>query len=90
MKVLIELLELTAFLLPLGVIPLGSSLCDFCVRSFQTLSELFFFFYFFFPQTRSGYQPGLDSAGLEKPDWVQGWTGLDLETGVGPVGLDLT
>lgn len=54
------------------------------------LSLSFFFLSFCFSQTRSGYQPELYSVGLEKPDWVQGWTGLVLETGVGPGGLDLT
>ena len=88
-KVPVEPLGLTAFLRPLGVILLGSCLYDFCVRSFQTFSELFFLS-FCFPQTRSGYQPELYSVGLEKPDWVQGWTGLVLGTRVGPGELDLT
>ena len=101
-KVLIELLELTAFLLPLGVIPLGSSLCDFCVRSFQTLSELFFFSFFLFSsdqiwiparvrfrwtwKTRLGSR--LDRVRLG--NWSGSrWTGFDLETRLGP-GLTYT
>ena len=69
-KVLIEPLELTAFLLLLGVIPLGSYLCNFCVRSFQTFSELFFFFFLFSSdQIWIPARVRLEKLGLQRWTW---------------------